>query len=206
MAKRNLPLTKSQRFWLKVHQNRLKIAFFLFVVIVPVSLLLSVYIGAYTNNKKVHFDPEATPESVYINKFLAPDELNAITLDISWYELKYPVKNAEDVLQNGEYTFNIFYEPNENYEVLQVTITPVLQTPWMEMRSLGSQVPLSTTSKPIKVPFNFELPIKTLFFINVTDPVLYLKVDTSFMSADNQITKTEYVVFYLNDLNPTRVA
>lgn len=206
MAKSKVSPQKQQSFWQKVHQNRLKIAFLLFVVVVPVSLLLSVYIGAYVNNNKVHFDPAETPESVYVNKFVSADELRAITLHISWYELKYPVKNDQDVLQNGQYTFDMYYESNENYEVLQVTVTPVLQTPWTEMRAVGAQKTLSTSTLKVQVPFNFELPVKTLFFINVTDPVLYLKVDTNFMSAGNQITKTEYVAFYLNDLNPTRVA
>lgn len=206
MAKTTVSPKKPLTFWQKVHQNRLKIAFLLFVVIVPVALLLSVYIGAYANNRKVHFDPAETPESVYIKKFESPDELQAITLDISWYELKYPVANDADVLQNGSYTFDIFYEAKENYEVLQVSVTPVLQTPWMEKRSIGTLTTLSTSSRRVSVPFNFELPVKTLFFINVTDPVLYLKVDTNFMSAGSQITKTEYVVFYLNELNPTRVA
>ena len=206
MAKSKVSPQKQQSFWQKVHQNRLKIAFLLFVVVVPVSLLLSVYIGAYVNNKKVHFDPAETPESVYVNKFVAADELRAITLHISWYELKYPVLDSQDILQNGSYTFDMYYEANENYEVLQVTVTPVLQTPWTEMRAAGVQTSLSTSAKKIAVPFNFELPVKTLFFINVTDPVLYLKVDTNFMSAGSQITKTEYVAFYLNDLNPTRVA
>ena len=74
------------------------------------------------------------------------------------------------------------------------------------MRSLGSQMTLKTTNTRVLIPFNFELPERTLLFINITDPVLYLKVETNFMSAGRQITQTEYVKLELTELNPTDVS
>jgi hypothetical protein len=58
----------------------------------------------------------------------------------------------------------------------------------------------------VTVPFNYELPVKPLWFVTVTDPVLYLKVTYTFNSAGSQLEKTAYVKLVLEDLNPTRVA
>ena len=206
MDKKKISKNQSKSFWQKVHQYRLKIGFFLFVIVAPVALILTIYIGAYQSNNKVYFDASVTPDTTLVSKFISPDELKAIKLNIKWYGLKYPVANDENELQNGNYTFDMSYETKETYEVLQVTVTPVLQTPWKEMRSLGSQMTLKTTNTRVLIPFNFELPERTLLFINITDPVLYLKVETNFMSAGRQITQTEYVKLELTELNPTDVS
>lgn len=206
MAKSNVDIQKPKSFWGFIHQYRTKIVLVMFFVLVPIALALTIYVGAYTNNNKVHFDQAVTPETTYIKDFVTQDDLDALQLHISWYELKYPVKNAEDKLEGGSYAFDLYYEAKENYEILQVSVTTVLQTPWTNIRSISSPTSLTTSSRRVSIPFNYELPVNPLWFVKVTDPALYLKVDYSFMSAGNQLSKTSYVAFYLNELNPTRVS
>lgn len=206
MAKSIVENKKKKTLWGFIHQYRTKIVLLMFLVLVPITLVSVVYIGAYTNNKKVHFDQEVTEETVYLKEFISKDDIDGITLFIDWYELKYPVKNEEDELVGGEYTFDMYYEVKESYEILQVSVTPLLQTPWTNIRSLATQSSLNLSSRRVKVPFNYELPVSPLWFVKVTDPNLYLKVDYSFMSANNQVSKTVYVLFELENINPTRVA
>lgn len=206
MAKNVIPIQKPKTFWSQVHKNRIKIALSLFFVLLPIILVLIAYVGTYTNQKKVHFDPAVTEETEYIKKFVNPDELDAITLDITWYELRHPVLDDNGELTGGSYTFDIFYTAKENYDVVSVSVTPVLKTEWTDLRGIGSLTTLYTSSRRVSVPFNFDLPVKPLWFIEVTDPILYLKVDYTFSSAGSQVQKTGYVRLVLEDLNPTRVA
>ncbi|MDY0074759.1 MAG: hypothetical protein RBR75_02590 [Acholeplasmataceae bacterium] len=206
MDKKIKPIQKKKKFWTSVHQNRLKIALSLFIILIPVALILTVYIGAYTNNRKVHFDQTPTENTVYIKKFISHDEIDALTLDISWYELKHPTLNDENILTGGYYKFDLFYQPKTNYDIVSVTVTPVLQTHWTTMRSIGQSQALATHIRQIIVSFDYSLPVKPLWFVEVTDPNLYLKVDYTFISADKQVTKTAYVIFPLEDINPIRIA
>ncbi len=201
--------TKKQQpktFWQRFHENRIKIALSTFVVMIPIALILTVYIGAYANNKKVHFDQVAGPETTYVRDFVDLDGIDAFSLDITWHELKKPIEDEEGHLSGGYYKFQIFYTPKENYQVLSVQITPVLQTDWAEMRAISSNtINILPSSRDFVVGFDYVLPVRPLWFVEVTDPNLYLKVDYTFVSAGNQVTKTAYVVLPLKDLNPTRV-
>lgn len=206
MAKNVIPIQKPKTFWSQVHKNRIKIALSMFFVLLPIILVFIAYIGTFTNQKKVHFDPAVTEETVFITKFVDPDELDALTLDITWYELRHPVLDDNDELTNGSYTFDIFYTAKENYDVISVSVTPVLKTEWTDLRGMGSLTTLYTSSRRVSIPFNYELPVKPLWFIEVTDPILYLKVDYTFSSAGSQVQKTGYVRLVLENLNPSRVA
>lgn len=197
---------QSKTFWQKFHENRIKIALSTFVVMIPIALILTVYIGAYVNNRRVHFDQVVGPETTYVNRFVDPDGIDALSLDITWYELKKPVEDDQGTLSGGYYKFQIFYTAKENYQVLSVKVTPVLQTDWTDMRAVSSNTfTILTSSRDFVVGFDYTLPVKPLWFVEVTDPNLYLKVEYTFVSAGNQVTKTAYVRLPLNDLNPTRV-
>ena len=206
MAKQIVPIQKPRTFWTQVHKNRIKIALSLFFILIPIVLVVIAYVGTYANQNKIHFDQSVTDETVFIKKFVDPDQIDALTLDISWYELKHPTTDTEGELVNGYYAFDIFYTEKDNYEVTTVNVTPVLKTPWTDLRSMGSLTTLYTSSRRVTIPFNYELPVKPLWFVTVTDPVLYLKVTYTFNSAGSQLEKTAYVKLVLEDLNPTRVA
>lgn len=208
--KNNVKKAVKFNFWLWLHQNRIKVALLSFLVIVPIALILTAYIGAYTNNNKVHFDSEVTDSTVFIKDFTDIDEIDAFELSIVWQELRNPVAitsgiNEDPILTGGYYKFNMFYTPKENYTVNSVNVTAVLKTPWTDVRYISAPAPLATTVRSVQVNFNHELPLRPLWFVEVTDPILYLKLEYTFTAAGNPLTKTVYIAFPLEDLNPNVV-
>ena len=203
MNKKNLTKTKIILKW--IDKNRVKIGIWLFLIILPVSLVITAYVGSYTSNRSVYFDQEITEESVKINKFVRPDELNAITLDIEWDALKKPIEDAEGVLTQGYYRFNIKYSANENFDLENVKITPVLKTDWKNYRAVGIERYISTSFISFAVDFNYELPMTPLLLVKVEEPNLYLKVEYTYLSAGQNVTEVEYVKFPLDNLNPNIV-
>lgn len=197
--------TKHRRFLLFIHRNRLKIGIWLFLVILPITLVITAYVGSYTTNKSVYFDSEITEESIKIKDFIKADELKAISIDIEWDALKKPIEGDDDQLQEGYYRFVMSYTPNSNYQISKVKITPVLQTDWKNYRSVGVQRTLSTNDVSFTVEFNFELPNSPLLFVTIEDPNLYLKVEYTYTTAGQEVNEIEYVKFSLKDLNPNTV-
>lgn len=201
MKNQNIKQTKPS-FWKWFHKNRIKVALYTFLIVVPITLILTAYIGAYTNNNKVHFDVEVTEETTYVKDFISNDDIDALLIHIEWIALKSPEENEEGVLFNGYYDFNIRYEAKEGYSINNVAVTPVLQTPWTNIRSMGTQQNLTTNNRLFRVIFNFELPVNPLWFVTVDEANLYLKVDYTFTSAGSPITKTVYVMYPLEDVSP----
>lgn len=202
MAKTPTQQNKSS-VWTWIHVNRINIALVLFFVIVPIIFALIIYTGAYVSGTRIHFDAEVTENTDYIRDFVAPNDIDAFELVIDWAELKKPTEDALGVLSGGYYRFDIYYVPNENYELISVSITPVLKTPWTDRQIIGSPMGLTPDrSYPLTLVYNEDLPLKPLWFVNVEEPHLYLKVDYTFITASNQLTKTVYVSFPLHDLNP----
>ena len=115
MNKKNTVKKKSLLIW--IDKNRVKIGIWLFLIILPISLVVTAYVGSYTSNKSVYFDQEITEESEKIKDFISPDELTAITLEIEWDALKKPVEDAEGTLVEGYYRFNVKYTTNENFDI-----------------------------------------------------------------------------------------
>lgn len=202
---KNPKIVKKPTFWTWLHRNRLRVAVLAFLILIPLALILTAYVGSYTANRKVTFDAEVTKDSVYIKEFLKPDEINAFTLNIVWNELKHPVDTAgSPYFENGYYKFNITYEVNDNFNVKNVSVIPVLQTDWKNLRSIGT--PVSLTDYPIVIVyFDYQLPIKPLLFVTVNEPYLYLMVNYTLSSAGQDVEFTEYVRFSLSDLNPMNV-
>lgn len=185
-----------------IHNNRIKIGIWLFLVILPVSLIITAYVGSYTSNRSVYFEQEITEESEKIRNFVALDELKGITLDIGWDALKKPVENNDGILVQGYYRFDIRYFANGNFDIVSVKITPVLKTDWKNLSSVGVERPISTNFTTFAIDFNYELPITPLLFVKVEEPNLYLKVEYTYTSAGQDVTEVEYVKFPLDDLNP----
>lgn len=197
--------TNKPSIWVWIHLHRIRIALILFLVVVPVTLTLIVYTGTYANGRRVHFDAEVTDATTFINDFIAPDEIDALELTIEWTELKHPTEDENGALTGGYYRFNILYTPKTNYEVISVSATPVLKTPWTDQQALGSRSTVTTTNRSFTIVYNEDLPLSPLLFVTVNEPNLYLKVEYTFISASNQVTKTVYVAFPLHDLNPDKV-
>lgn len=206
MNKAKINQTKKTGFWSWVHKYRIKLAGFLFIVILPIAFIVTVYVGAYVNNNKVHFDVEVSESTEFINSFREIDELDPLYLTFDWIELKYPTLN-EDTQEwfGGFYTFSMFYTANEGYNIVSVNATFVLQTQWTEMRQMIAQQTLSTSERYFVINFNYDLPTRPLWFVNVTDPILYIKLDYTYQTPTGQINTTEYVHIDLSDFNPESV-
>lgn len=201
----NKPVAAQFNFWKWLHKNRIKVVTYSFLIIIPLTLLLTAYIGTYTTHTKVHFDQEVTENTEYISKFTDMDEIDAFELSIDWKELKYPVLNEDDELSGGYYMFSMFYTAKQNYSVISMTVTPVLKTNWTDIRSMGNPVTLTPSARNVQIPFNYELPVKPLWFVTVEEPILYLKIDYTFVTATNEIAKTVYIQFILSEINPDKV-
>lgn len=205
MSKASKNIEQKLNIWQKIHKNRIKIALLLFVILLPIAFVTIVYVGSWNANKKVHFDEVQSDQSVFINSFVSPQDIDALTLDIDWVELKHPALDEENNLTGGYYKFNLFYTAKPNYQVTQVKVTLVLQTPWTNIRSMVNEQGIQTSARSYTVPFNETLPIRPLWFVTVTDPNLYMRVKYTINVAGTPIEKTAYVVFPLKPINPDRV-
>jgi hypothetical protein len=204
--------TKTQQvkpnFWKWLHKNRTKVVLYTFLTVIPLALIFTAYYGAYSSNNKVHFDAEQTAETIFIKDFIKSDEIDALTLNITWTALRSPDANDEGKLVNGYYDFKVYYTPKSGYTLTSVQATPVLQTGWTNIRSLGNPISVPQTmpvNYNMRIPFNFELPVRPLWFVEVEEASLYLKVTYTYTSASNNITKTVYVQYDLIDITPKPV-
>ncbi|MBN2299851.1 MAG: hypothetical protein JXC31_01560 [Acholeplasmataceae bacterium] len=202
---KNQKIEEKMTFWKWLHKYRLKIVSIAFLVIVPIALILIMYVGSYTANKVVNFDAEVTPDTVEVKEFLDTDGIDAFSLNIVWSKLKYPILDPNtDELTGGYYEFDITYEAHENYVVKSVFVTPVLQTDWTSLRSLGTKRSLEIYHI-FNIDFNYNLPTNPLLFVKVSEPHLYLKVEYILTTGGNDVPMTKYVEFSLKDLNPLNV-
>jgi hypothetical protein len=210
MAKKSMNKTENsnnkKNVWKWIHRNRLLILIVTFLVVVPLALVITSYVGTYVGSQKFYFAEELTDDVERIRDFDSPDSISAFDLSIEWTKLKHPQENEEGELENGKYYFLFRYDADKNFDVQSVTVTPLLQTDWARMRSLGSSFNLNDgVAKSTNIPFNYELPTRPLWFVNVTEPTLYLKVDYTILSAGNPVEKVAYIEYSLADLNPQTV-
>lgn len=197
--------TKTKRFLSFIHRNRVKIGIWLFLIILPITLVVTAYVGSYITNKSVYFENEITEESVKIKDFVDADELKALSINIEWDALRKPTEGEDGDYQDGYYRFVMSYTPDSNYQISSVKIIPVLQTDWKNYRSVGIQRYLSNNNISFSIDFNFELPKSPLLFVTIEDPNLYLKVEYTYNTAGQDVTETEYVKYSLKGLNPNTV-
>lgn len=192
-------------FFTWIHLHRIKIALALFLIFVPLTLTIIAYSGTYANGRRVHFDAEVTDTTTFIHEFVSTDDIDALSLTIEWTELKKPTEDENGVLTGGYYRFNILYTAKQNYEIISVAMTPVLKTPWSDRQVVGTRSTVTTTNRSFTVLYNEDLPLRPLWFVTVNEPNLYMKVEYTFITASNQVTKTVYVSFPLHDINPDKV-
>ena len=199
-------IKKKQTFWTWLHQNRIRAFLWAFLIIIPVSLVLIAYVGSYTHNKKVHFDQTETPESEYIKDFMSVDEISSLNLFIEWDQLRNPdYDSTNEQFYNGYYRFNVWYQPKLNYQINSVKIIPVLQTDWINLRSIGQERLIYPMNQGIHVDFNYELPRTPLLFVSVKEPNLYLKIIINMTFAGTTSEQTVYVKYDLSNVNPNLV-
>jgi hypothetical protein len=205
--------TKKQTkpFLIWVHKHRLKIGLLTFFILVPIALVMTAYIGTYVGSQKFYFTTENTEETEFISDFVHVDEVNDFELEIEWASLRLPIENEDGVLENGRYGFTIVYKQKPNYIVNNVRITPLLQTDWARMRSLGNAISLTENnpgSNPdgnVFINFNYTLPTRPLWFVTVDEPTLYLMITYTRVLAGNPVEQVVYVEYSLDGLDPKNV-
>jgi len=192
-------------FWKWLHAHRTKVVLLTFLIVVPIALIFTAYYGAYSSNKRVHFDQSVSGNTEYVTEFVKPDEIDELTLHVTWTALRSPDLNDEDELEGGYYDFNIYYTVNQNFVISNVRVIPVLQTPWADMRSIGGESTLTQSVRQVRVAFNFELPVKPLWFVTVDEANLYLKVSYTVQLQSYNVEKVAYVIYELGDISPKPV-
>jgi hypothetical protein len=202
--------TKKQikSFLIWVHRHRLKIGLLAFFVLVPIGLILTAYIGTYVGSQRFYFTQEKTEKTEFITDFVHADEVNDFELEIEWTSLRLPTQNEDGDLENGRYGFRIVYRQKPNYNINSVRVTPLLQTDWVRMRSLGTPISL-TENNPgsnqdgnVFIVFNYTLPTRPLWFVTVDEPTLYLMITYTRILAGNPVEQVVYVEYSLNGLDP----
>jgi len=200
---KNTKLETKKGFWAWLHRNRLTVVVMSFIILAPLTLVAVSYIGSYTSNRIAYFDIEETAESVYIKKFKDIDEIQGFEIFVEWAELKNAYQPVDSELWvGGYYTFDIWYEANPNYTINSIFITPLLQTDWTDMRTVGNRVTITENQKNIAIEFNYHLPVRPLPFVSVSEPNLYLKVEYNVSYGGNVVNKVDYVKYSLKGLNP----
>ncbi|MFP4177656.1 MAG: hypothetical protein ACLFTZ_02725, partial [Acholeplasmataceae bacterium] len=183
MTKKSMKKPQNRNFWQWIHRNRILILIVTFLVIVPLTLVIVAYVGAYVGSQKFYFAEEMTEDVERVRDFDSPDSISAFDLSLEWTRLAHPDENEEGELEGGYYQFSLGYDADDNYDVQSVQVTPLLQTDWARMRSLGSKETLREgADNPIRIPFDYELPTRPLWFVNVTEPTLYLRVEYTILS------------------------
>ena len=200
---KNTKIETKKGFWSWLHRNRLTVVVMSFIILAPLTLVAISYIGSYTSNRIVHFDVTETEQSVMIKKFKDIDEIQGFEIFVEWEELKNAYQAEDSILWvGGYYRFNVYYEANPNYTINSIYITPLLQTDWTDMRTVGNKVQLTEFERLIAIEFNYHLPVRPLPFVTVSEPNLYLKVEYSVSYGGNVVSKVEYVKYSLKGLNP----
>jgi hypothetical protein len=184
---------------------RVKILLSIFLLFLPTMLIIMLYTSTYSQSIRVYFDNEITEDTDYIKDFVKMDAITEFDLIFEWLEYRVPEKNDDGTLANGYYTISLQYVPKANYNITQMMATTVLQVPWTTYRSAIAPTQIFTNPRYMFIPFNFELPNKPLWFVSVTDPILYIKLDYRYQSASTSINKTAYVSIDLSEYLPNRV-
>ena len=194
------------------HKYRTKIALSLFLVLTPLLLIVIGYVSPYLQSTRVTFDFEVTEESVYVRNFKSLDDLEDIKLYVDWLKLTKPTENEDGSLSNGSMEFRITYEIENNKDINDITVTPVIQPLFSSNRDIAQPriiLPfgLTTSNTVFTLTHNVSYPYRPMFLVSITDPILYLKVTYNEVLSDrvDPVVVTEYISIPLNDLDPDRV-
>jgi hypothetical protein len=196
MGKMKLNKTKKQA------NDYIRIFGWIMVVIIPLFLITGTYIKTYQESLKVSFDSEATSESLYIQDFLIVDDIQTIELMISWIEFKRPTLDTNGDLMGGSYTFHISYVAEPGISVSQVVVTPVLQTKWASIREVGVTQMIGSSATEFKLDFNYSMPQRPLYFVQINEPILYLRISLVQHIGATQFPHTYYVIYDLTNEYP----
>lgn len=178
----------------------------LFFVVLPFIVLVSLYSGTKANGNKVYFDSNSST-FVKTKKFVDVSKFDAFNLEIDYTEVKTLYSEVTDEYEvakeiGKKYTFSFTYENNQ-HNVTNVSITPVLVGPWSSFQALSSNIALTRgTSRSVSIDFKKVTPYRPLLFVNIENPYLYLQV--KYTNAGHELIS--YVSFNLASDNEVKVS
>lgn len=185
-------------------ENRIRVFLWAFLITIPTALILLAYVGTYSNNKKIYFDETKTKDTIIVKNFETLDSSKYLDFSIEWEELQYPQLINGEYLY-GNYVFYISYKTKLNYNITSVKVTPLLNTNWVNTKSLGSEIDITNSTRRMQIPYNHVLPKKPLLFVTVNEPDLYLKVDLKIDFGQTKSEITIYVKHSLKNENPNMI-
>lgn len=206
MVPKHTPNSKFGRWLLKY---RLKLILFAFIVIIPVTFVIALYLGDYLKYKNVDFDGNNV--SQFQSTFITTeDESNHEIINLETDELLIQIKLMDMLVPeyyddtNGHYTFKARQEVKSGKHIQELTVKFVVQAEWINAKSAVTTIPLTNTfGTDRKISFNHILPQSPLWFVNVDAPYLYVEVVYHIeLALDQEETVTHYFKTYVGDLTP----
>ena len=194
--------TKQEKSMKKKINIRRRFMIISFLIVIPLLLIGLLYHGTYQESTRTSFNSDATKDIVAYRSYQKIDQLDHFNFTVELDKINAPKKGDDDKLTEGYYRFVYLYTNKASVTVKNVNITPLLQTKWSNLRSLGYTTYLDAgTKRTSSVTYNFELPTTTLLFIKVERPDLYLKVRYELQGLTGLTEQTIYVRVPLKDLN-----
>lgn len=209
MLPKHQPQSKFGKWLLKY---RLKIILFSFVILIPIIFVIALYVGDYLRYKSVEFNDNVVSkfQTSYITY---EDETNHEMINLETDEVLIQIKLIDYMTleyyddTNGHYTFKVRHEVKSGAHIHELKVNFVIQTDWVNAKSDVVPVPLTTTfGTNRRIAYNHVLPQSPLWFVNVTDPYLYVEVEYHIEYAmDHEETVNHYFKTYLGDITPTTI-
>ncbi|MBN3490574.1 hypothetical protein JV173_03495 [Acholeplasma equirhinis] len=198
----------TSKFGKWLNKYRLLIILILFIVVVPVAFVVSLYLGDYLKYKAVTFGNESITEFQGY-ELLTEDDTNHQVITIKTTDLTYSIKWMSYTTplyddETGTYVFRVKYEEHSNKFVSNVQATLILQTQWINAKSQPKPIVTQETySTNQNINFNYVLPKSPLWFVTVEMPDLYVKLSYDIQYGLGTIeTKVSYHKIDLINLIP----
>ena len=153
--------------WTWLYQHRLAVFMILFLVILPIIFVPSIYVKTYLDSKPVLFsDKKADVVSV--------DDMPLFDIDYTITHVRLP--NSDNV--GGYYRFN--YELIKTSGVNQISNIRVqfqLSTRWAKYSEVSTEQTVTlATMKTVQMNFNYDMDKSVLPLVKASGPTLYAKI------------------------------
>jgi len=199
----------TKNFWTFFHTYRTKIALIAFVVVIPLTLVLTAYLGPLSKSRSVTFDRNITEQSEYISDFKNLDDLDDLNLILQWTTYRRPVDDGNGNFVNGSYTFNIRYETLNNKNISNVRVQLVLKPVYGDTQDTNNPVAITAgnTGSNFTVSHSIVYPFTPLWLVQINEPTVYIKITytETFTGSIAPIEVTEYAFYSLSGIDPTNV-
>lgn len=196
---------------------RLTIILLTFIILIPIAFVAALYIGDYLKYKEVNFAQPSAEQSELVSEFqtstlIIEEETEHQVIKLENSDLIIYIKLDDILVQeyvdtHGYYKFFTKWESKRGNDISGVNLTYVLQTQWINGKSLPhSFAPTKTyPNNPREITYDVILPQSPLWFVTVERPDLYIKVTyTSSYGMGGSEQKTSYFMASLLGITPIK--